>query len=514
MKKIRWLLVVGFTFFLAGPSSASSELDARYAFRSLFVAVINPDTDNVHSAHVQTALEKYFEARPRFDITPGAPAALRQVAEVPDAKKLPDLNQAKADDLAPWLDAARLSGADSALFIQMQRLGDDAQLAFVGAVTDPGEIVFRQVVPVADKFALASFGQAAEHGAGAFIQSLPFDATVISREGYRVVLDRGAPSFKAGTRVPVFTLEEESGQGAVLKETGMIQIQKVEPNLSFGTILVESRPLEVLKGNKARFATVKRGLVGTEVAPRTSGFARSLASVAEGASTETALRGERWGNFDLDLAASLVSWNRTSTDGTPSEAQSLYPGAAVRAQLKLTQDTFAELNGILGAGSVGSGMSSQANQLRVQLGYRLSLGTGILAPLVFARMGYSKTQFQVDDRPSVLGPSSASFEGLGVSIGCLYPLTEKWAVGLDMTALAFPSLSEAGGTSGGKNQDVTGWDFAVRGNYTLNDRLSLHAKLVFQTHSAAFSGVGTRPISLTSLSQNTRALLTGISYSF
>ncbi len=514
MKNMRWLVLVGFTVFLAGPSSASPEMDARYAFRNLFVAVVNPDADNVHSAHVQTTLEKYFGARPRFDISEGAPAALRQMTETLDVAKIADINQIKAEELQPWIDAARLSGADSVLFVQMQRMGDDAQLAFVGAVMDPAEIIFRQVLRVPDKFTLASFGQAAEQGASAFIQSLPFDATVISREGYRVVLDRGAPSFKTGTRVPVFTLENQGGEGAELKETGMIQIQRVESNLSFGTILVESKPLEVLKGNKARFATVKRGLAGTDVAPRSSGFARSLSSVSEGSSTETALRGERWGNFDLDLAASLVSWNRTSTNGTPSSAQSLYPGAAVRAQLKLTQDTFAELNGLLGAGSLGSGLSSQANQMRVQVGYRLSLGTGILAPLVFMRLGYSKTQFQVDDRPTQLGPSSASFEGLGASIGCLYPLTEKWAVGLDMTALAFPSLSEAGGTSGAKSQDVTGWDFAVRGNYTMSDRLSLHAKLVFQTHSAAFTGVGSRPISLSSLSQNTRALLTGVSYSF
>jgi hypothetical protein len=505
------LAVVGFSIFLAGRSHASAEMDTRYGFHNLFVAVVNPDSDNVHAAHVQTVLERYFEARPRFDVSAGGSEALRQSTE---KTTVADIGAAKIEQLQPWLDVARLAGADSALFVQMQRVGDSAQLSLVAAVTEPAEIVFRRVIPVVDKFSLASYGQSAEEGAVGFIQSLPFDATVISREGYRVVLDRGAPSFKAGNRVPIFTLEN-SGDGVEMKETGMIQIQRAEANLSFGTILVESKPSEVLKGNKARFLGVKPSLASGGSISRPMGFSRSLSSISEASSVESAARQEQWGNFDLDLAASLVSWNRTSTNGTASSTQGMYPGAALRAQVRLTNDTFVELNGLMGSASLtSSNLSSQANQLRIQVGYRLPLGTGLLAPVVFVRGGYSRSQFQVDDRPSVLGPSSASFEGLGLSMGCVYPLTEKWGVGLDMTALAFPALTESGGTSGAKSQDVTGWDFAVRGNYTLSDRLSLHAKLIFQTHSAAFTGVGTRPVSLLSLSQNTRALFAGASYIF
>ena len=508
--------VVGLLGALSAMAALGSpELDSQYAFHSPLAVVVGIDGGNLHGQKVQAAINSFFERRTRFEkINDAAPPLAGLFAKTPVA----DMGAVKAEELQPWLTAARAAGADSAVFVQLQQLDEQIQLAFIGAVTQPAEIVFRRVVKVADRFSINSFLSATEEGLSGFVQAMPFDATVISREGYRVVLDRGAPSFRQGTRVAVFTLERDAA-GLALEETGVIGINRADANLAFGTILVENKPREISKGNKVRFQTVGPMVVGggqqqTRVATNLGNTpSRSIASVAEATTADSVFNKVKWGSIDIEVAGSVIGWTRTDFSGAVSQESGFYPGAAIQAQFKLTEETFAEVGGLFGTGAVG-GMASTTNQMRLQFGYRLSLTQRGMGPTVTVRAGYSRTQFQVADQPTILSPTSAAFGGIAWGGGFLFPLTEKFGVGLELTALAFPSISEGGGTSGATSFDVSGWDFAVRGYYHLTDKVNLQGKLVFQTHTANFSGVGTRPIVLSSLSQNTSAFLGGISYFF
>ncbi len=251
-------------------------------------------------------------------------------------------------------------------------------------------------------------------------------------------------------------------------------------------------------------------------------LSRDIASVPEAITGEYAFQREKWGFVDVQLAGNLISWSRTaSSTGAYRSDTGFYPGASIRAQLKLTRDTFAELGGMFGVASLGTtatgssiGLSSQSNQVRAMVGYRLALSGSGYGPSVSVRGGYSRTQFQVDELPNFLAPSSAVFSGFLLGGGFDFPFSEKFGVGLEMNGLAFSSLSEGAGTSGAETTALSAWDFSVRGYYHLTDRINLEGRLMFQTHTAGFTGQGSRPIALASLSQTTRALLTGISYYF
>jgi hypothetical protein len=521
MGLFKFLLAQGLLFAVV--VHASPEADARYAFKNVFATVINTEPENVHAQYVQSEVEKYFATRPRFTLIPRAAEIFR---EVKDAPPLGELATAKPEDVNAYALAARAAGADALVLLQVKRQGEEYSIAAVSIVPEPTEILFQQVVPVKDRFSLASFGAATVEVLSGVQQSLPFDASIIQREGYRVVIDRGAPSFQQGSRVAAFTLEP-GATGLGLRESGVILINRVDRNLSFGTILVENKPLEVLKGNKVRYQNLGNMGVSALVASRPSSpvFSRDVASRPEASSTaetvaETPL--ERWAQVDVQFVAGIVTWNRTAADsGAFNSDTGFYPGAAVRGEIKLTKDFFAEAGGVFAFSSMGTmatgtttGVSSQYNQIRLLGGYRLTLNTSGVGPSFLLRAGLSRTQYQVDELPSMLASSSAAFTGVLVGGGIAFPFSDNLNAGLEMNALLFPSLAEPGGTSGETASNVSGFDFSVKGVYRYSEKMSFDARLVFQTHSSTFNGAGSRAVPLASLSQSTRLFQAGIQYVF
>ncbi|MBY0370640.1 hypothetical protein K2X33_08140 [bacterium] len=509
MKNALAFLALGFVSI----ATASPEGDARYAFKSVLVAVENLQSENVHGPHVQKEMEKFFTSRSRFELAVGAYRAFREAVRV---NPRVDFTDATAEKLAPLLDPTYAAGADSVVLAQVQRAGEEYQIALVGAVMNPPEIFYTKVLTVPNRFLLQSFTETVNIGLTELIQSLPYDATVIAREGYRVIIDHGGPTLKQGNRISAYTVENTE-KGPELRESGVILIQRAEKNLSFGTVLVESKPLEVVKGNKVRFQNLGRLVVDTRPyqAMGDAGGPRDIASVPSASALEAQVAGSKWVHADLHLAGSLVGWDRTAAGtGTTSSASGFYPGASLRARVALTRDFFAEGGALFGMGGVGV-QGSQMSQLRLVAGYNVPLGGILDSPLLQFRLGYSTTRFSVGEQPNQLAPSSVSFSGMLMGAGFNLPITESLSAGLEMNGLFVPSVEEgSGGTSGATLQSVAGWDFSVKGAYRLTPSVSLDARLVFQTHMAEFTGAGTRLIPVSNLSQSTKAFLGGVTAAF
>jgi hypothetical protein len=511
-------LFVSFLFLGAVPLAASSEIDARYSLRSVFAVVLNADPDNVHAQYVQSEVDRFFASRARFEPVARAPEILRAT---PGWQAPLDLALAKPEDIALLATEAKVSGADSLILLQVQRDGEQSSIVVLAALPEPTEILYLKKTVVNDRFSLASFGSATVEALQGFLQSLPFDAAVISREGYRVVIDRGAPSFQQGTRIAAYTLEPGS-ESVGIKQTGVILVQRVDRNLSFGTILVENKPLEVLKGNKVRYQSLGK-FDATEPLANAPTPSREVASRPAPSLIESATPGrEPFASVDVGLLASSLTWNRTAAgSGAFNSDSGFYPGAVIRGEVKLTQAFYAEAEGAFAFSSLSTqatgtstGLSSQFSQLRLQGAYRVFLNRDGTGPGFSLRAGLSRTNYQVDDLPSVLSSSSASFTGLVVGGGISFPFADTIVGGLEMNALLFPSLTEGDSTSGASSNEVTGFDFSLKGSYRFSPELRLEARLVFQSHSAAFSGVGTRAVPLASLTQTSRSLVAGVHYTF
>ncbi len=509
-------LFVSFFFLGAVPLAANPETDARYSFKTVFASVMNAEPDNVHAQHVQSETDRFFASRARFEPVARAPEIVRAT---PGWQPPADLLVAKPEDIAPLANQAKASGADSLILLQVQREGEQSTITVLAALPEPTEILYQKKVVVPDRFSLASFGSATVEALQGFLQSLPFDAAVINREGYRVVIDRGAPSFQQGTRVAAYTLEP-GNETVGLKQTGVILIQRVDRNLSFGTILVENKPLEVLKGNKARYQSLGK-FDGAPLAQLPAPN-RDVASRPEPSLIENVSPGrEAFASVDVGFLASSLTWNRTAAgSGAFHSDNGFYPGAVIRGEAKLTKDFYVEAEGAFAFSSlstlatgVSTGLSSQFSQVRLQGAYRVFLNRDGTGPGFSLRAGLSRTNYQVDDLPLVLSSSSASFTGLVVGGGISFPFADTVVGGLEMNALLFPSIAEAN-TSGAAASEVTGFDFSLKGSYRFSPELRLEARLVFQSHSASFTGVGTKAIPLASLSQTSRALVAGVHYTF
>jgi hypothetical protein len=143
-------------------------------------------------------MDGFFRQRPRFTV-------VRVEKNIPHFV----LSRAKAEVLEPWEEEWKNAGADSVVLTQVQKKAAGYQIALWAAVLNPPEVLFETEVSVQDPYSLKSFAAATQDALAAFVRGLPFDASVISRQGYRVILDRGSPSFRAGSRLPVFTLEKK-----------------------------------------------------------------------------------------------------------------------------------------------------------------------------------------------------------------------------------------------------------------------------------------------------------------
>jgi hypothetical protein len=460
-------------------------------------------------------MDGFFRQRPRFTV-------VRVEKNIPHFV----LSRAKAEVLEPWEEEWKNAGADSVVLTQVQKKAAGYQIALWAAVLNPPEVLFETEVSVQDPYSLKSFAAATQDALAAFVRGLPFDASVISRQGYRVILDRGSPSFRAGSRLPVFTLEKK-GNGLDLQETGTIQIQRVDRDLSFATVLAENKPLEVEVGNKVRFQA--RGLIvdnESEKVPslRAPVISRDVASAPGSLTVGEAefMPREKWVHVEVQAAANLLSWERVQAGtGTTHTDSGFYPGARVKGDLKLTKDGFAELDCLLGSGSLTSnasgsnvGVSSGFTQLRVLGGVRFSLADAAFSPRVFLRGGYSMTSYSVKEQDGLVAPTSASFTGLLIGTGAVLPISPVVDIGIDMNGLFFSSINEPGGTSGASPTGVSGWDFALTGVYRLAERTNIDMRLVFQSNAASFTGVGKRPISFASLNQTSRSFMLGLSYAF
>ncbi len=489
-KKI--LSLCGYFFLLSATAGASPELDARYAFRSVVATVVASETKNLHTQTVQSELEKFFQRGARFNLV--------TVAEQPT---MATLARVQAEQISAWEKPVKAVGADFLVLAQVQKNEGVYQVALVAAVMDPPEVFFETQQVVQDPLSLKSFAAATVDALTALQKSLPFDASVVSREGYRLVLDRGAAGFKPGSRLPVFTLEK-GASGLALKEVGLIQIKRVEHNLCFATVLVESKPNEIAKGNKVKF--------GAQVEV-SSDKPRDLASVPVSSISESTPRnGSPWVQLEAQLAAMSLNWERVpQLAGDTYSKSALYTGAQVRGVIKLTNNAFAELDGGFGSSGLNA---SQYTQLRLLSGYRFGLLEERIGPQFFVRGGFSQTRYSATEVATVLGPTSASFSGLLLGLGLSYPLIRDVELGIDLNALVFSSLSESGGKSGARTTGVSGWDFSVRGVYQWSESLAIEGKLVFQTNAAGFTGGGARPIALASLNQTSRTFSTGVRYAF
>ncbi len=499
------MVVAGILLF-SFASWGSPDLDNHYGMRTFVGVVINGETDPVYSEVVENQIIKYFRTRTRFEVPEKAYITFKSdLATVYLNDPATPLDQ-KLLWIRPQILKLKPLGVDAVVVAEIGRTAESYHLNFV--LTDTTDMMFVRTkeVNVDDPNSQDSFASAVNSGLDSLVSHIPFDGTVVKRDGYRVVLDRGVPDLMVGQEISTYTLEkspDKANDKLFLKETGRVKITEVGDTLSFGQILVEKKPLEVLTGNKFLVAQseVRRDIAFSEM--------------------EVPVRHGEYGDLELKVGFASANLDTHASSGAGLSQGKTYPEGSIRGKLWLTSHSFLDIQlGIGLATLTGSStgtpnsLNSTMDDMRFLAGYQFGLSDSSAGPKMFVRGGYSVHKISVDPSADPYAFTSANYSGLLVGAGAIFGLFKKVAISFDVDGLLIGSMSEPGLTSGSSISDVLGWDFGIQGIYKLNDRFDLFARLAFESYSAAFSGQGTKPIPLASSSENSSGINLGMAYSF
>lgn len=510
--RIRALAAAALLSLVCVPARASETLDALYRLRTICPVVLNYETYPVFGEFVEKELAKSLSSRHRFEVPPSAPGVAReQIAKLPPAAMV-GKEQERLEAMTPVLDALAAMGVDGLLLAEIRSSSNDFRVAFHLITTRTRERLYSSQQSAGDGSLLDNFRVATEAGVRGLVTSLPYDANVIKREGYRVILDRGAPDVKPGDRVTTQTVEKTS-EGLILAETGTLEITQAEPSLSFAKIVVEKKPREVLEGNKVWIPNLHP--VGVADA--------SEAAAAQRAPAALLPQGPRrqLGFVGLDLGANFVNMNTLTSGGAgASSGNVMYPGGKLAAELWITSRFYVELDfqlalAVLGnSGGGATKLNSNITGFRGMVGYVLPIDKSEMSPVVRVKLGLARREYKVDTSSDPLGFVTTAYSGLQIGGAVNVPINSRWTASFDLNTNFLQSVSESPVTSGSEMTGSSGFDFTFQGTYRYSPLIDLHARLYFGHNSANFSGQGTRPTPVASTTQSVRALLAGLSYYF
>lgn len=485
---------------------ASQNLDALYTFKKFVPIVIRLEKEPVYGEHVENELVRFFESGSRFEFSNEAFLLLKEKLKT---VTFADPTRPPKERLAPLLPLLKeIEGKTHAVLIcEILPSPENYKITFILATVD-GSIIHDTETYVDNRFSLESFTVATQRGLEKIQQGIPFDGTIVSREGYGVVIDLGFPYLRQGMEISAYTIESRGG-ALTLEETGKIALGRVEEHLSFGKITVEKKPLEITHGNKVKIPGLGRE--------------RNLASIpSQGelgfTAAEPVVTKPTLGYVNVHLGASIVTLNNGARNGSALNSNQLYyPGGSLQGELWLTDRWFFDL-GYQFAMTVQKNSSgstnSNVNSFRAQLGYRLSMTKAQAGPAVILRTGIAKTNFVVDPTSDPLSFVTVGYSGLILGAGVTFPVVEKMNLGFDVGALLFRSVSESPVTSGTDLARSSAWDFALRGQYHLTDVIDIEGSLQFHNYSAEFEGTGTRSTPVATSTQSVQAFMAGLAYYF
>ena len=149
---------------------------------------------------------------------------------------------------------------------------------------------------------------------------------------------------------------------------------------------------------------------------------------------------------------------------------------------------------------------------KLLVGYRLNIFAPSSGPIVYFRGGYGTQSFAIPDNGSTVIFKSTAYSGPMISGGVSFPVNDKVGLGLDITSLIFPSVSETP-LQTVASSNISAWTFVLKTTYNYRRDIDFVGKLFFQRFGSESPAQTTRALSsLNTSSQSTKGLMFGVSY--
>jgi len=516
-QKLSTFCLVGLFFlFGLGEAVASPTLDQQYGFKNFVLAVLASPPEPIHSTQVENELISQVQKRMRFNYQAATSAELKKNLESVSGPSIGGSLSERFEIYRPTLQALKEKNTDAAILAELVRRDEFFDLTLTLVNIEPGEVIAQAVQKIEPPYAQEKFVQKTGQAFLDLVQSIPFDGTVLKRDGYLVVLDGGKGTFTPGMRLPTYTLEKEDGKLS-FSETGQVLIQKVEDNISFGKVLVEKKPSEVLSGNKIRLSEKLATNDVPELIQAVNDANRDPAS--ELVADFEVTKGEI-GRLAVNFGADLVEFRNQATTGDTNSSNVFFPGAQLEGELWFTSRWYMDTSLGFGFGNYANTLgvpsdkqSSSLTSFRLQFGYRMNILAPERGPVIYAKLGYGKQAYNLGTVEPVQF-TSITYGGMLLSGGIRIPYDDALNLGAEINTLVFPSIAEAPLSSGSDQSQINCWDFVFRGTYSLNSKVDLEGRLIFRNAGANFSGDTDNPNPISQATQSSKILQLGVSYYF
>ncbi len=416
----------------------------------------------------------------------------------------------------PTLQGLKDKGIDTALLAELSRRENTFDLSLTLVSTESGEAMTQSVRALEPPYSQERFQAKTAEAFAELTKGIPFDGSILKRDGYWVVLDGGAGVFAPGMRLPTYTLEQQEGN-LTFNETGQILIQKTEDHLSFGKILVEKKPLEILSGNKVRVADKMATQDIPELMQSVTDANRSPAS--EIISDFEVSKGE-YGRLAMNFGADLVQLRKVANSGTETTSNVFFPGAVLEGELWFTNRWYLDSSLGLGMGQFSNrtsgtttSQSSSLSSFRLQFGYRINILAPERGPVVYTKLGYGKQSYNLGET----GPlkfNSVTYGGWLLTGGIRVPVEETMSLGAEINTLIFPAIAQSPSSYGPNQSNISSWDLVLRGTISLGSSLDLDGRFIVRNSSADFSGGSGGTSAIKQTSQSSKIAQVGVSYYF
>lgn len=369
------------------------------------------------------------------------------------------------------------------------------------------------------------------------ISRIPYQGLVLSRQENRVTVDVGSKDgVEEGQIVEVVQIFSASRHpkfqflvGTEKDIIGKIKLHKVEPTLSFGSIISEKEKGAIQKNSKiSGLKAVEYGTLNPYVSgrPYQTGIEQrqdQKSVFGEGPLEWKPAADPAFGQVGLAFGLGAYSGNLSLTSGGPQAASAaFYPNLLLSGQLwltpawiidlKLKQAIFNTKNPL--GGSSPSDLAHAVLQTSLRIGYNFLLTQDFFGPKIEFLLGVGSYRHFVDDS-SPQSFTTVTYSGTNLGVRGSFPVfeTRGWWLGAELNFFFNPKLSENPVTSGSSsNNTINSFHFFVENQLTANLRALISVDLDLYTSS--FTGNGTRTDSATSASFKHTTLAGGINYLF
>ncbi len=465
-----------------------------YSFKVVAIHIVNSPIDEVFAKEIKKEIINFLTKDGRFEI--------REFDE-----KLPEINPSiqldNTNDYKDFIYAMKSRGINALFIAKIDSKGapqKEYEFSLVLLIPANEKIIQFYKSSIDEPYLISDFVKASHEGIKKIIGLIPFDGTVIKREGFNVIIDRGAPKIAKNMVINVYSMEEKDGN-LTFVVTGKVSIIRAEKLISFGRILVENRPMEIKEGDKVLLKEV-------------SHYDVNRFSFDKSKSREMELKKTPLFNVALSLHSSLVTHSLVPRGGkNPKSSTYLYPGGSFEGEFWFTRRIYLSTQ----CGFYSAPMNMDDTKLNSGIvNYNLQIGYTFDFPnvdiLFLIKSGYISDRFFIDESNELFFNSS-TYRGLLTTLGSDWGLTSKFNLGIRLSYVFFATIDEGEFTSGSK-KDVTSFEVKLHAIYSLAENVDLVAKLGFNYFGADFSGTGTSQKLLDSSKRSSRIIGLGMVYYF